>query len=361
MKTPLILLAAILLLHTNTQAQWKSSNISLEASSHNFGTIMEDGGTLEHRFGVTNTGDTPLIIHRVTSTCVCIKLDWTMEPIIPGARGEVVITYNPSGRPGPFNHPITIFSNATEGGLVYSIQGVVNPRAKTEADLYRRRFGNLGLTSTNIGFSRIFSEETRVDSIGIYNFGSEPIEVSFDRVPDHVRIVSTPSKLNPSEKGYIVVTFMANKLDEWGFVVNRVQLILNTERPLNSMISINATIEEDFTKMSEIQLENAPRITFREVEMNFGELLEGDVAEHEFVFTNTGKSDLIIRRIRASCGCTTVAPDVSVIKPGQTSSLKASFRTQGFTGRQSKTVTVITNDPKNPTTSLRISGNVLKK
>ena len=161
--------------------------------------------------------------------------------------------------------------------------------------------------------------------------------------------------------GYLVVTFFANQANDWGFVVNRIRLKVNNENPQGNLISISANIEEDFSVLTEKDLANAPQIEFTQVNKDFGTVKEGDVIEHEFIFTNTGKSDLIIRKIRSSCGCTTAAPKVSVIKPGEQSSLSASFRTSGFTGRQSKTVTVITNDPKRSTVVLRLSGTVTKQ
>jgi len=48
-----------------------------------------------------------------------------------------------------------------------------------------------------------------------------------------------------------------------------------------------------------------------------------------------------------------------MIASGETVPLKVVFDSTGKSGRQNKTITVITNDPKNPTTVLRISSNIL--
>jgi len=82
--------------------------------------------------------------------------------------------------------------------------------------------------------------------------------------------------------------------------------------------------------------------------------------EHTFKITNKGKSDLVIRDVKASCGCTAVKPDKNIIKPGETTSMKAIFNSAGKTGRQNKTISIITNSPDQPRSILWIKGNVIE-
>src|SRR5680860_207837 len=43
---------------------------------------------------------------------------------------------------------------------------------------------------------------------------------------------------------------------------------------------------------------------FEEMEFEFGTIKEGEKVEHQFNFTNTGESPLVISNVQASCGCT---------------------------------------------------------
>ena len=119
-------------------------------------------------------------------------------------------------------------------------------------------------------------------------------------------------------------------------------------------------IEEDFSKLTQKDLENAPKAEFNTLQYDFGTVKSGDPVNYDFVLKNTGKTDLIIRKIKASCGCTTATPSKSVLKPGESTGRSTSFRTAGYSGRQGKTITVITNDPRNSTLILRLTGNVDK-
>jgi hypothetical protein len=82
----------------------------------------------------------------------------------------------------------------------------------------------------------------------------------------------------------------------------------------------------------------------------------GAVVEYGFEFTNQGKSDLIIRNVKASCGCTATNPEKTLLKPGETSKIGIKFNTSGRKGLQRKTVTIVANDPKKTTTYLSIQG-----
>lgn len=360
MRTLSFVFSIVLAFSLATNAQNKAASISLAKTVHDFGTIKEEDGKVSFDFEISNDGEAPLIINRVSSSCGCTTPVWPKEPIPPGGKSSVKATYDPKGRPGPFNKTITIFSNASASATVLSIKGQVTPRTKTPEETYRKRIGDLGLANSHLTMSRMYVNQIKVDSLGVYNFGSEPLEISFQSVPKHITISAEPKVLKPQEQGSIIVLFDTNKQNDWGFVIERVRVQLNGESPQGNLLSISANIEEDFSKLTEEELAKAPKIVFEEMSKDFGTIDEGNPVEHEFVFTNKGESDLIIRKIKASCGCTTVAPKVTVIKPGESSSLSASFRTKGYSGRQSKSITVITNDPKQSSVVLRLTGTVNK-
>ena len=100
---------------------------------------------------------------------------------------------------------------------------------------------------------------------------------------------------------------------------------------------------------SELEPENGPIITFTEKMFDFGEITQGDVVEHTFVFENTGNAPMIISNAKGSCGCT--VPQYSretAIAPGETSEMLVRFNSRGKSGTQSKTVTVYSNAQNSP-------------
>jgi hypothetical protein len=92
---------------------------------HDFGTIGEDGGDVSATFIVTNNTGAPIVLTNVRASCGCTTPNWTKEPIEPGKTGEVTATYNPKGRPGPFDKTVTISTSGNPEQLVVRIKGTV--------------------------------------------------------------------------------------------------------------------------------------------------------------------------------------------------------------------------------------------
>lgn len=92
---------------------------------------------------------------------------------------------------------------------------------------------------------------------------------------------------------------------------------------------------------------------------DFGEIKEGEKIEHEFRFTNTGSSPLIITNVQASCGCTTPEYSKNPIAPGEKGMVKVVFNSAGQPGKQHKIVTVSSN-ALSTNTLLHLRGEVKK-
>lgn len=124
MKQIIFIFMAILLATGMASAQ-KKAVISADETSHDFGQIKEADGKVSTTFVVKNTGDAPLVITRVIASCGCTTPEWTKEPIAPGATGNIKITYDPKGRPGPFSKTISVYSNGKTGSFILTIRGEV--------------------------------------------------------------------------------------------------------------------------------------------------------------------------------------------------------------------------------------------
>ncbi len=124
MKKIVFIFMSLLLMTGGAFAQ-NQAVIAAETPTHDFGVIQEDNGTVTHTFKISNKGDMPLVITRVIASCGCTTPNWTKEPIAPGGTGEINITFNPKGRPGPFAKTISVYSNGKTGSYVLTIRGEV--------------------------------------------------------------------------------------------------------------------------------------------------------------------------------------------------------------------------------------------
>lgn len=81
-------------------------------------------------FEFTNTGNAPLIISNVKSTCGCTVPKKPEGPIMPGETGEIEVKYD-TNRVNPIRKTITVTSNAETPTVALKIKGLVVDPSKT--------------------------------------------------------------------------------------------------------------------------------------------------------------------------------------------------------------------------------------
>ena len=101
-----------------------------------------------------------------------------------------------------------------------------------------------------------------------------------------------------------------------------------------------------------------PEFEFTEEVVDFGDISQGESVKKRFEFKNVGNSDLIISNASGSCGCTVPSWPRQPIRPGQKGVIDVEFNSEGKSGRQHKTVTLIANTVPNKKT-LALKGNVI--
>lgn len=142
MKLNAFILAAVVALGATTSTAFAAESSSATAAApekngpqiqfaekvHNFGYINEKGGPATCDFEFVNTGDAPLVIISATASCGCTRPSYPTEPIAPGKKGKIKVTYLPDTRPGEFDKTIKVRTNAKESKkITLRIAGTVIP------------------------------------------------------------------------------------------------------------------------------------------------------------------------------------------------------------------------------------------
>ena len=122
MKKLILIFALILGVGITVNAQTKPAEFKFETEVHDFGKIPLNKPVV-YTFNFTNTGEAPLIISKVETTCGCTVGEYTKTPVKSGEKGFVKVTLTPSGAPLPFNKGITLTSNARTTTKVLIIKG----------------------------------------------------------------------------------------------------------------------------------------------------------------------------------------------------------------------------------------------
>jgi len=119
-KIFLIAVIAIVGFTSQVNAQAK---IEFKSETIDYGEI-EKGSDGVRTFEFTNTGDQPLIISKVKSSCGCTVPSKPDGPIAPGASDVIKVKYD-TKRVGPIRKTVSVYSNASEPIKSLKIKGKV--------------------------------------------------------------------------------------------------------------------------------------------------------------------------------------------------------------------------------------------
>jgi Protein of unknown function (DUF1573) len=124
----LITILFIGLISLSVNAQDKVAKIDFKSDTIDYGTI-EKGSDGVRVFEFKNTGDAPLIISKVTSSCGCTIPKKPDGPILPGETGKIEVKYD-TNRVNPIRKTITVISNADTPTVALKIKGEVIDSSK---------------------------------------------------------------------------------------------------------------------------------------------------------------------------------------------------------------------------------------
>lgn len=178
-----------------------AQKIKWDTTSHYFGCIEENNGKVNHTFHITNTGNSPLIIRHVESSCGCTVTRWSRQPIPPGKTTSITITFNPQNREGKFNKIITVYTNATVPNHILKISGNVIKKKTSTEEQYPFASGSLRHDKNTL----TLDPKHPYQIIQFLNTNKKNISIIHVDTPRYLQVNVNFKKLRNKEKGYITV------------------------------------------------------------------------------------------------------------------------------------------------------------
>ena len=112
--------------------------------------------------------------------------------------------------------------------------------------------------------------------------------------------------------------------------------------------------------MTKLDLKAAPKVDFSTNAVVFELLKQPDNKQDTITVTNKGKKILEIRKIISHDECISATFKNNKIKGGASSEIIVNLNSVKTLGKREHVIEVITNDPKNPIQTIRVSSNVQK-
>ena len=330
------------------EASWLST-------SFNFGAFDEDNGRVSCDFRFVNTGDEPLTIISTRASCGCTQPVFPREAIAPGDTSQISVTYNPTARPGRFTKTIAVETNGVPRRVKLTITGVVIGAQSSIAGRYPVDMGALRFRNGAIMFGQIKKPQMKTINLGAYNRSTDSVRVRIDRKPAFVDIDFVPEIVPPGEQMTAICYFRSHNCKEWGLVEDSVTVVAGKDR---FVLPVTAIINEDFSKLPADKLAKAPVAQLSEPSVDFGRISrDGGTLSRTVTLTNRGKSNLEIRRVYTTDPGVTVAVDHDSLKKDKSAVITVTVDPKVLpTDILNARISLITNDPANPTQILRVLG-----
>ncbi|MFI5237179.1 MAG: DUF1573 domain-containing protein [Ignavibacteriales bacterium] len=212
----------------------------------------------------------------------------------------------------------------------------------------------LVLQHSSFDFGDIKQGETVSHTFVLSNSGGDLLKITNVKASCGCTAASPEkSELAPGESTNLLVSF--NSTGRQGLQTKTIKISSNDPQNPEMVLTITSNVLPGNVNTG------TPVIFFPETQHDFGKLNEGDKVEYTFKFLNNGSSDLIIKTVKTSCGCTAALLSKDNLTPGQEGTIKVELNTENRTGKLSRTVTVQSNDPKEPAKILTIYADIVKQ
>lgn len=330
--------------------------LEFESTTHDFGTIKEEDGAVEHDFTFVNKSGKPIVIRSVRASCGCTTPDWTRDTIAVDGTGFVRARYNTRNRPGTFNKNLTVYINLN--GMPYRlyIKGKVLPRVKTIEEELPTSMGALRTRHKVFNMGKINSNQNAATRVfPVYNQGDSDLIFMDYQAPEYIDVKFSTDTLKTKSKGNIQLIYNAEKKNDLGFMNDNVTVFTN-EIGTDSIksFSVYTNIHEYFPAMTREKIAEAPYLVVSKDLIDKGHVARDSKVEYEFKIENKGKSTLELRKIELNCPCLSYTISKESIAPGESVLLKVVFDTVKRRGNQQKAVAIYSNSPKIPIKRLNL-------
>ncbi len=236
------------------------------------------------------------------------------------------------------------------------IKGVVIGAQNTLRSRFPVTAGPIRLRGNMVTFGAVKTGKIKSQFVEVYNSSHSPVVPRWTDIPQYLRVTAAHETVQPGEQGVYSFVLAPTKSTPYGILTDSLTLNVPGEPPFR--FEIAAIVEEDFSGLTEKQLADAPRIITDTDMLDFGDFFRtGQPITRQLRVTNTGKNDLLIRRVHTSEPGFTVKAPFSKLKKGKSGTVTVTFDPASFSAPLlNSRLQVITNDPSHPLTTIRLVG-----
>lgn len=349
-------LLSIFFLLTLTLTAVAQPRISSNKETHNFGQI-EWKSPVTVEYTITNTGNKPLVLTNVTTSCACAVADWTKSAIAPGEKGVVKAVFDAKAL-GRFEKSVGIYSNATPSLVYLKFVGEVVQEVKDYTQTHPHMIGDINIDCEEFAFPDVYKGQKPELTFSIVNLSDRPYEPVLMHLPPYLKMEAEPNVLLKGKKGTVKLTLDASLLKDYGLTQSSVYLsrFAGDKVSEDNEMPVSAVLLPDFSQMTAEDSLNAPVIRLSETEIDLSAALQKKTkASYDILIANPGKTPLVISKLQVFNSSVGVSLKKTVIQPDGTTKLKVTiYKRDSGKKKHRLRILMITNDPLRPKVEINI-------
>jgi archaellum component FlaG (FlaF/FlaG flagellin family) len=329
-----------------------------------FGIINEEDGDAIHVFRVRNTGNAPLVISHVQSSCGCTEPEWTKDPIQPGRIGDVVITYAAKNRPGPFSKSLTVYTNEKKFRQRLTVKGDVVPKQSNLKIVLSDTIGIVQIERKVFTFYTLNPNQDVTQNVWIKNYTDEDATLSIENIPPYLT-VEAPEQLKSGKVERLRITANGKQTRMRGRIIHHLEWKTVTASGKTSVkiLPVIVNFIDDFSKMTPTEKQNGAAIQIPQAALDFGKVKKSrrflgiggsKKVSLQFTVSNTGKSPLTLHSVSCDNPLLHVDMDKKTLQPEESATLTVSLNPGDMRTDFGEDIIIVSNDSKAPVREINV-------
>jgi len=333
----------------------QSGQLVFDETVHDFGQVLESDGPLSCTFTARTKGSSSVTEKSVTSSCGCTVAKWSHDPVAPGGKTFIKVTFSNEDGAHPFDKTLTVNVTGDNRPIVLHIRGKVQKVLLSDAQMYPAVYcGAFALEADRLKCGNLEQGGEKGELCTVANLSSADIKLGFADVSDGLSVEVKPNPI--PAKGHATMYYtVVSRSDKWGYNDYCATPVVNGKSSGKKLI-VRAFTADRFSSLSKEEKARGSRPIFEQSTFSFGHKKQGAKITASFTCQNKGKAALVVHKVDSDCGGA-VSDPIPSIAPGACASFNISLDTSGLPkGEALVIITLTTNSPVRPIVNLYLAG-----
>ena len=348
----------IVFLASQNKVYTQVAGLQFDVTTFNFGVIPLGSTNNIAVFKYTYSGNEPLTITNVSTSCGCSTPVWPKTPIKNGDKGEITVSYDSKNKMGDFSEKFLVTTNISSKAYQLEIKGKVD---EDLTNLYKSYSNTVELgirvQNSNLKYGYIYENKSDTLSLKLYNSSSEIRTLKLAGLPNYLKLDGNSKlELCAGKIDSFKIILNASKAKSLGLIKGQLNILVDKTKnaTYNNTIYYSAYIKKDISLLTSEQLTNAPKIEISPSVIKLSKVESKNEFSGVVKIKNEGNKSLKIANVKSNNTLLKLTVNRKTIPSGKESLLTIKYPEDYNKYSGQDIIFITSNDPKIPVASISI-------